>query len=104
MAHSASHIANAFVYPKLPYDTLNDFIGVTTLSRQVGADRAPIRLVRSTKDFIALAKKRPGAINYGSGGNGSFLQVAMALFATMTGTNMVHAFPGRRSRCDRDER
>jgi len=91
MAHSASHIANAFVYPKLPYDTLNDFIGVTTLARQVGVLIVhPSMPVRSTKDFIALAKKRPGAINYGSGGNGSFLQVAMALFATMTGTNMVH--------------
>lgn len=91
MAHSASHIANAFVYPKLPYDTLNDFIGVTTLSRQVGVLIVhPSMPVRSTKDFIALAKKRPGAINYGSGGNGSFLQVAMALFTTMTGSNMVH--------------
>jgi len=91
MAHSASHIANAFVYPKLPYDTLNDFIGVTTLARQVGVLIVhPSMRVRSTKDFIALAKKRPGAINYGSGGNGSFLQVAMAMFITMTGTNMVH--------------
>jgi len=91
MAHSASHIANAFVYPKLPYDTLNDFIGVTTLARQVGVLIVhPSMPVRSTKDFIALAKKRPGAINYGSGGNGSFLQVAMAMFITMTGTNMVH--------------
>ena len=91
MAHSASHIANAFVYPTLPYDTLNDFIGVTTLARQVGVLIVhPSMPVRSTKDFIALAKKRPGAINYGSGGNGSFLQVAMALFTSMTGTNMVH--------------
>jgi len=91
MAHSASHIANAFVYPKLPHDTLNDFIGVTTLARQVGVLIVhPSMPVRSTKDFIALAKKRPGAINYGSGGNGSFLQVAMAMFITMTGTNMVH--------------
>jgi len=91
MAHSASHIANAFVYPKLPYDTLKDFTGVTTLARQVGVLIVhPSMPVRSTKDFIALAKKRPGAINYGSGGNGSFLQVAMAMFITMTGTNMVH--------------
>jgi tripartite-type tricarboxylate transporter receptor subunit TctC len=91
MAHSASHIANAFVYPKLPYDTLKDFVGVTTLARQVGVLIVhPSMPVRSTKDFIALAKRRPGAINYGSGGNGSFLQVAMALFTTMTGTNMVH--------------
>ncbi|MBI1989718.1 MAG: hypothetical protein HYS65_08270 [Betaproteobacteria bacterium] len=67
MTHSATHIANAFLYQKLPYHTLNDFIGVTT-----------------------LARKRPGAINYGSGGSGSFLHVAMALLAHMTETNMVH--------------
>lgn len=91
MAHSASHIANAYVYATLPYDTLNDFIGVTTLARQVGVLIVhPSMPVRSTSEFIALAKKRPGAINYGSGGNGSFLQVAMALFISMTGTNMVH--------------
>ncbi len=91
MAHSASHIANAHVYPALPYDTLRDFIGVTTLARQVGVLIVhPSMPVKTTREFIALAKKRPGAINYGSGGNGSFLQVAMAVFVSMTGTNMVH--------------
>lgn len=91
MAHSASHIANAFLYKNLPYDTLNDFIGVTTLARQVGVLVVhPSLPVTSMKQFIALAKKRPGAINYGSGGHGSFLHVAMALLAHMTGTNLVH--------------
>ncbi len=91
MVHSASHIANAHLYKKLPYDTLNDFIGVTTLARQVGVLVVhPSLPVTSVKQFIALAKKRPGAINYGSGGNGSYLHVAMALLAYMTGTNMVH--------------
>jgi tripartite-type tricarboxylate transporter receptor subunit TctC len=35
MAHSPSHIANAYMYKKLPYDTLNDFIDVTALAKQV---------------------------------------------------------------------
>ncbi len=91
MVHSATHIANAHLYTKLPYDTLNDFIGVTTLGKQVGVlvvhPSMPVKLV---KEFIALAKKRPGEINYGSGGTGSFLHVAMALFLSMTGTDMVH--------------
>ncbi len=91
MTHSATHIANAHLYQKLPYDTLNDFIGVTTLAKQVGVLVVhPSLPVMSVKQFIALAKKRPGAINYGSGGHGSYLQIAMALFAHMTGTNMVH--------------
>ncbi len=91
MTHSASHLANAYMYQKLPYDTLNDFIGVTTLARQVGVLVVhPSLPVTSVKQFIALAQKRPGAINYGSGGYGSFLHVAMALHAHTTGTNMVH--------------
>ena len=91
MAHSATHIANAFLYKKLPYDTLNDFIGVTTLAKQVGVLVVhPSLPVTSVKQFIALAKKRPGEINYGSGGIGSLLHVAMALFAHATETNMVH--------------
>ncbi|MBI3055425.1 MAG: tripartite tricarboxylate transporter substrate binding protein [Betaproteobacteria bacterium] len=91
MTHSATHIANAFLYQKLPYHTLNDFIGVTTLARQVGVLVVhPSLPVTSMKQFIALARKRPGAINYGSGGSGSFLHVAMALLAHMTETNMVH--------------
>ena len=91
MAHSASHIANAFLYKDLPYDTLNDFIGVTPLARQVGVLVVhPSLPVTSVQQFIALAKKRPGAINYGSVGIGSLLHVAMALLANATNTNMVH--------------
>ena len=91
MAHSASHIANAFLYKNLPYDTLNDFIGVTPLARQVGVLVVhPSLPVTSVQQFIALAKKRPGAINYGSGGTGSLLHVSMALLAHTTETNMVH--------------
>jgi len=91
MTYSATHIANAFLYQKLPYHTLNDFIGVTTLARQVGVLVVhPSLPVTSMKQFIALARKRPGAINYGSGGSGSFLHVAMALLAHMTETSMVH--------------
>ena len=91
MAHSATHIANAFLYKNLPYDTLNDFIGVTTLAKQVGVLVVhPSLPVTSVKQFIALAKKRPGEINYGSGGIGSLLHEAMALFAHTTGANMVH--------------
>ena len=91
MAHSASHIVNAHLYKGLSYDTLNDFIGVTTLAKQVGVLVVhPSLPVTTVKQFIALAKRRPGEINYGSGGNGSFLHVAMALFEHMAGTRMVH--------------
>ena len=45
---------------------------------------------KSVKEFIALAKARPGEINYGSAGNGSFVHLTMALFAAMTKIKMVH--------------
>jgi tripartite-type tricarboxylate transporter receptor subunit TctC len=91
MIQSATHIANAHLYKKLPYDTLGDFIGVTTLARQVGMLIVhPSMPVKTTQEFVALAKKRPGDIVFGSAGNGSYLHLAMGLFNTMTQTKMVH--------------
>ena len=46
--------------------------------------------VKTVKEFIALAKARPGQITYGSSGNGSFVHLTMALFNVMTGTKMIH--------------
>jgi tripartite-type tricarboxylate transporter receptor subunit TctC len=91
MVQSATHIANAHLYKNLPYDTLGDFIGVTTLARQVGMLVVhPSLPVKTTKEFIALAKKHPGEIVYGSAGNGSYLHLAMELLKTSTGTKLIH--------------
>jgi len=91
MVQSTTHIANAHLYKKLPYDTLGDFIGVTTMARQVGILVVhPSMPVKTTKELIALAKKRPGDIIYGSAGSGSFVHLTMALLNSMTGTTMVH--------------
>jgi tripartite-type tricarboxylate transporter receptor subunit TctC len=91
MIQSATHMANAHLYKSLPYDTLGDFIGVTTLARQVGMLVVhPSLPVKTTKEFIALAKKRPGDVVYGSAGNGSYVHLTMALLASMTGTKMTH--------------
>lgn len=92
MVQSTTHIANAFVYKgKLPYDTLGDFIGLTSLARQVAMLLVhPSMPVKSTRELIALAHKRPGEVLYGSAGNGSYLHLCMALFNSMTKTKMVH--------------
>lgn len=91
MVQSATHLANAHLYKKLPYDTLNDFIGITTMARQVGILVVhPSLPVRSGKEFIALAKKRPGEVIYGSAGNGSYVHLSMALMAQMAGLKMIH--------------
>ncbi len=91
MVQSTTHVANAHLYKKLPYDVLKDFIGVTTLARQVGILVVhPSLPVKTGKQFIALAKKRPGEIVYGSAGNGSFVHLSMALMASMANVKMIH--------------
>ena len=91
MVHSATHIANAHLYKKLPYDTLNDFIGITTLARQVYMLVAhPSLPVASVKEFIALARKRPGEVTYASAGSGSGTHLPMSLLGSMTGIAVNH--------------
>jgi tripartite-type tricarboxylate transporter receptor subunit TctC len=76
---------------KMPWDILKDFEPVslvTTLEWGLVVNaESPIR---TAGDLIAAAKKAPGQINYGSGGNGSPQHIAMALFATQSGTQMKH--------------
>ncbi len=91
MVHSTSHVGNAHLYKKLPYDTLKDFHGVALLAAQPGALTVhPSLPVKTVKEFIALAKARPGTINYSSSGNGSAPHLSMALLVAMTGINLVH--------------
>ena len=91
MVQSATHIANAHLYKNLPYDTLGDFIGLTAMARQVGMLVVhPSLPVKTTKEFIALGRKRPNDIVYGSSGNGSFVHLTMVLLNSMTNTKMVH--------------
>ena len=90
MVQSTTHIANAHLYKKLPYDVLKDFIGVTTLARQVGVLVVhPSMPVKSVKELVTLAKQRPGQISYAASGNGSYAHMAMALFVAMSGTRML---------------
>jgi len=91
MVQSTTHVANSHLYKKLNYDPLKDFIGVTTLARQVGMLVVhPALPVRNGRELIALAKKRPGELVYASAGNGSYVHLSMALMAEMAGIKMVH--------------
>ena len=91
MIHSATHVSNAHLYPKLPYDTLRDFAAVAPLSILLGVVVVhPSLPVRSMKELIALAKASLGRVIYGSAGNGSFVHLAMALINVMTDTRMTH--------------
>jgi tripartite-type tricarboxylate transporter receptor subunit TctC len=91
MVHSTTHVGNAHLYKKLPYDTLKDFTGVGLLSGQPGALTVhPSLPVKSVKEFIALAKSRPGQVVYSSSGNGSAPHLSMALLTSMAGIDLLH--------------
>ncbi len=92
MVHSTTHVGNAHIYgKKLAYDTMKDFTGVGMLSAQPGILTVhPSLPVKNAKEFIALAKSRPGQINYSSSGNGSAPHLQMALLISMTGIDITH--------------
>lgn len=82
---------NASLYKKLPYDTLRDFSSVMLMASAPHILVATPALPANTvKELIALAKTRPGGINYASGGSGSAAHLAAEMFKTAAGINMVH--------------
>ena len=88
---ATSFTTNASVYTRLPYDSLRDFAPVTLVAFMAWVLVVnPSLPVHSVKDLIALAKAKPGQINYASTGNGSAPHLAAELLKSMTGTNMVH--------------
>ncbi len=76
---------------KLSYDMVRDFAPVTQMvSASFVLAVHPSLPVRSVKELVALAKQRPGALNYGSGGNGSPGNLIGEMFRLQTGINIVH--------------
>ncbi|HZZ92317.1 MAG TPA: tripartite tricarboxylate transporter substrate binding protein [Usitatibacter sp.] len=81
LVHSAGHVANAAIYKELPYDTLKDFAGVTPLASLPNVlIVAPAKGYKSVKDLVANAQQHPGALNYGSAGNGSATHMNAEIF------------------------
>jgi tripartite-type tricarboxylate transporter receptor subunit TctC len=87
----ASHVANAHLYTKLPYDALRDFTGVSPIARVVSVLTVhPSLPSRSVKEFIALAQKRPKEILHGHSGVGSFTHMNGVMFESRAGIRMIH--------------
>jgi len=91
LANPGPNAINPVLQPKTPYDPIKDFTMITLMavSPQVLVIH-PSLPVRSAKELVALAKARPGQINYGSSGIGAITHLAMEFFKTRTGTDMVH--------------
>ena len=80
-----------FLYAKLPYDPEKGLTPITqTGSLPYIIDLHPSLPAKNVKEFIAIAKERPGQINYASSGIGTASHLAAALFASAAKINMVH--------------
>lgn len=87
----ASNAINMSLYQKLPYDTLRDFAPVSLCVKGANVLAVhPSVPVKNIKELIALAKTKPGKLNYASSGLGSSNQMAGELFKMMAGVNIVH--------------
>jgi tripartite-type tricarboxylate transporter receptor subunit TctC len=86
-----SHVVNPTLYPKLPYDTIRDFSPITQVAVQpLLVNVHPALPARSIKELIALAKARPGELNYGSAGAGSGGHLATEIMLMMANVKMTH--------------
>ena len=84
-------VVNVSLYPKLPFNVIEDFAAVTpTVDIPCTLSAHPSLPVKTVKELVALAKKRPGEISYGSAGNGSGTHLQTELFKTMAGIDLLH--------------
>ena len=91
MAGSGQMSINPSLYRKLPYDPFRDFTAITLVASFPSLLTVhPSLPVKNIKDLIALAKARPGQINYASSGTGSGSHLGMELFKSMAGVNLIH--------------
>lgn len=91
LANTGTMVINPALYTKLPYNTMKDFAPVARTAQQ------PLALLvnpqvpaKTLPEFIALAKSKPGQLNYGSAGNGGISHLVPEMFKQATGLFMVH--------------
>ena len=91
LGNTANIAINAALYKKLPYDTVRDFAPVTLVATAPYVMVAPSSLgVGTAREFIALAKSKPGRLNYASLGSGSASHLTAEMLQTMAGIKLTH--------------
>ena len=86
-----THAINASLFSKIPYDLVKDFAPITLISSTpLVLVVHPSLPVRSVKEFVGLARSRPGQLNYSSSGNGGSGHLSGQIFISMTKINLVH--------------
>lgn len=91
MGHIGTLAVNPSLYPDLPYQPLRDFAPVAWVARVPNVLVVhPSVPAKNVKEFIALAKSKPGQLNYGSGGNGSAANLATEYLKVQTNISLLH--------------
>jgi len=94
--HTIGWLGGAFfslpsLFADLPFDTSRDFVGVTTLGKtRIVLVLHPSVPANNLQEFIALAKSRPGELNFASSGVGTNVHLSGVLFNQVTGTRIIH--------------
>jgi tripartite-type tricarboxylate transporter receptor subunit TctC len=88
---SGQLVINPFVQKQMPLDVLKELVPVAAVGEapQMIAINAEVP-AKTLKDFVALAKAKPGTLNYGSAGHGSLPHLSAAEFVRQAGINLVH--------------
>jgi len=88
---SNTHTINETLNPKLPYNLLRDFAPITQVNDMPNVlVVSPSSPANSVKELIALAKSKPGKLNYASSGSGTPYHLAAEMFKAMAGVDIVH--------------
>jgi tripartite-type tricarboxylate transporter receptor subunit TctC len=88
---SNTHTVNETLIPKKPFDLMRDFAPITGVSySDLIMVVHPSVQATNLREFIALAKSKPGTLNYASSGNGTPYHMAGELFKSMAGVDLVH--------------
>lgn len=91
LVHSSGHVANPALYANLPYDTLKDLSGVTTLASLPNVlVVSPSKGFKDVKDLVAKVKAKPDGFNYASAGNGSATHINAEKFRLAAGITPTH--------------
>jgi tripartite-type tricarboxylate transporter receptor subunit TctC len=91
LGHIGTLAVNPYIFDKLPYDPNKDFRPLSLLAKVPSLYVVrPDLPAKNLKEFVALAKSKPGALNYGSAGNGSAGHLAFEYLKAATGTFVLH--------------
>ena len=91
LGHIGTLAVNPFIFDKLPYDPIKDFKPISLLAKVPSLYVVhPDVPAKDLKEFVALAKAKPGQLNYGSAGNGSAGHLAFEYLKMATGIFVVH--------------